>query len=159
MTTQEQFLAKAAAAAHAAGHIFPEYAACEAALESAWGQSRLAQQANNLFGQKQSHPALGDSLQLETREYLHGAWLTVPALWARFASWQEAFAARKALLERLARAYPGYAAALRASNGADFVRLVSRRWSTDPHRADKVLAVWQQHGQALKGTLPAASQA
>ena len=53
-TLQDSFLRQAAAAAHTAGHIFPAYAACEAALESTWGQSRLARQANNLFGQKQS---------------------------------------------------------------------------------------------------------
>ncbi len=50
---QDEFLSKACAAARSAGHIFPEYAACEAALESGWGMSGLAQKANNLFGQKQ----------------------------------------------------------------------------------------------------------
>ena len=34
-TPQDQFLVKAAAAAAASGHIFPEYAACEAALSNA----------------------------------------------------------------------------------------------------------------------------
>ena len=53
-TPQDSFLRQASAAARAAGHIFPDYAACEAALESTWGQSRLAREANNLFGQKQS---------------------------------------------------------------------------------------------------------
>ena len=53
-TPQDTFLRQASAAARAAGHIFPDYAACEAALESTWGQSRLAREANNLFGQKQS---------------------------------------------------------------------------------------------------------
>lgn len=52
---QEEFLQQAASAARRAGHIFPEYAACEAALESAWGHSELAREANNLFGQKQAH--------------------------------------------------------------------------------------------------------
>ncbi|HZU08351.1 MAG TPA: glucosaminidase domain-containing protein, partial [Pseudacidobacterium sp.] len=58
MTMQETFLQKAYQAAAAAGHIFPEYAACEAALESGWGLSHLATEANNLFGQKQAHPPL-----------------------------------------------------------------------------------------------------
>lgn len=145
MTLQETFLTRARAAALAAGHIFPEFAACEAALESAWGQSKLATEANNLFGQKQSHPPVGAGLQLPTKEYAHGAWLTVPALWAKFADWQGCFAARMALLERLANAYPAYAAALAAKDGSEFVTLVSRRWSTDPHRGEKVLQVWQMH--------------
>jgi flagellum-specific peptidoglycan hydrolase FlgJ len=145
MTLQETFLIRARAAAGAAGHVFPEFAACEAALESAWGQSKLAIEANNLFGQKQSHPPLGEGIQLPTKEYAHGAWLTVPALWAKFADWQGCFAARMALLERLSTAYPAYAAALAAKEGAEFVTLVSQRWSTDPNRGAKVLQVWQVH--------------
>ncbi len=75
---QEEFLTKAATAARAAGHLFPEYAACEAALESGWGMSHLAAEANNLFGQKQAHPPLAgtDTVSLPTREYLHGAWVS-----------------------------------------------------------------------------------
>ena len=145
MTLQETFLTRARVAALAAGHVFPEFAACEAALESAWGQSKLATEANNLFGQKQSRPPVGEGVQLPTKEYAHGAWVTVPALWAKFADWRGCFAARMALLERLANAYPAYAAALAAEDGRSFVTLVSRRWSTDPNRGEKVLEVWQMH--------------
>jgi flagellum-specific peptidoglycan hydrolase FlgJ len=153
MTLQERFLTKAEAAARAAGHVFPEYAACEAALESAWGMSRLAMEANNLFGQKQSHPPVGDTFELPTKECLHGAWVWVPAAWVKFADWQASFAARMALLERLARAYPAYAAALAAKDGASFVTLVSKRWSTDPERAAKVLRVHEAHKADFGGIL------
>ena len=55
---QRQFLAKAAAAQ--ARHVFPEMAACEAALESGFGKSGLAREDNNLFGMKQHpHPVYG----------------------------------------------------------------------------------------------------
>jgi flagellum-specific peptidoglycan hydrolase FlgJ len=145
MTMQEDFLTRAGAAARAGGHIYPEFAACEAALESGWGRSKLAIDANNLFGQKQSHPPVGESIQFPTKEYAHGTWLTVPATWVKFADWQACFAARMALLQRLAKAYPAYAAALGAKDGADFVTLVSKRWSTDPDRAEKVLEVWRAH--------------
>ena len=152
MTLQETFLTKACAAARAAGHLYPEYAACEAALESAWGGSKLATEANNLFGQKQSHPPVGEAIQLPTKEYAHGAWLTVPASWVKFADWQGCFAARMALLERLANAYPSYAAALMAKDGRAFVTLVSRRWSTDPKRGEKVLQVWQMHRKIFEAS-------
>ena len=156
MTMQDEFLLKAGAAARTAGHIFPEYAACEAALESAWGVSRLAVEANNLFGQKQSHPPLGESLDLPTKEYLYGAWMWVPASWARFPDWVASFAARMALLERLAKAYPAYAAALAAKDGESFVRLVSKRWSTDPDRGMKVLRIHEVHQEVF---VPAAKDA
>ena len=153
MTMQEEFLDRALEAAHAAGHIFPEYAACEAALESSWGQSRLALQANNLFGQKQSHPPVGESVCLPTKEFLYGSWVTVSATWARFADWNACFSARMALLRKLACAYPTYAAALAAKDGSAFITLVSRKWSTDPSRAAKVLAVWQAHHAVIASAL------
>ncbi len=141
----EDFLSKAAAAARAAGHVYPEYAACEAALESAWGTSALALEANNLFGQKQSHPPRGGSLTLPTREYLHGAWITVQAQWAVFTDWQDAFAHRMTLLRALENGYPHYRAALGAPSGDEFVAQVSKSWSTDPERAAKVLSMHRMH--------------
>lgn len=146
-TLQDDFLRKAAAAARAAGHLFPEYAACEAALESAWGQSGLATRANNLFGQKQSHPPIEgtDTLPLPTREYLHGQWVTVPANWVLFKDWSTCFHARMRLLERASRKYPHYAAALAATTGEQFVNEVSQTWSTDPLRANKVLSIYRAH--------------
>lgn len=119
-----EFLLKAVEAARAAGHLFPEYAACEAALESAWGESKLALQANNLFGQKQSHPARGASLNLPTREFLHGAWVFVQAQWIIFTDWQDAFAHRMALLRALENGCSDYRAALAAGTGEEFVEQV-----------------------------------
>src|SRR5215469_3769812 len=52
MMSPKDFLDKAYRAAVDAGHVFPEFAACEAALESAWGNSKLCILGNNLFGQK-----------------------------------------------------------------------------------------------------------
>ena len=58
-----------------------------------------------------------------------------------------------ALLERLAKAYPAYAAALAAIDGESFVRLVSKRWSTDPDRGLKVLRIHEVHREVF--VLPA----
>ena len=154
LSPQEYFLRRACDAARAAGHLFPEYAACEAALESGWGQSRLATEANNLFGQKQSHPPLAgtETLTLPTREYLHGAWVSVQAAWVQFPDWDSCFRARMQLLQSLAAAYPNYRDALNATTGEAFVTLVSRSWSTDPDRAGKVLAVYDHHRPAFLET-------
>jgi flagellum-specific peptidoglycan hydrolase FlgJ len=143
-TPQDEFLLKSAAAARAAGHLFPDYAACEAALESGWGLSHLATEANNLFGQKQAHPPLPgtETLTLPTREFLHGAWLPTQAAWVKFPDWESCFRERMALLHSLAAAWPNYEAALRATTGEQFVSEVSRTWSTDPARAGKVLAIY-----------------
>jgi len=145
--THDEFLQQACAAARAAGHIFPEFAACEAALESAWGMSGLAIKANNLFGQKQSHPPLEgcSTLSMPTREFLHGSWVNVQASWVEFPDWQACFAARMELLRRLCQCHPGYLAALSATSGNEFVTEVSRNWSTDPQRAGKVLSLYDNH--------------
>ena len=144
---QDDFLRKAAAAARAAGHPFPEYAACEAALESAWGKSGLATRANNLFGQKQSRPPIDgtDTLPLPTKEFLNGQWVTETANWVLFKDWSTCFHARMRLLQGASRKYPHYAAALVATNGEQFVREVSQTWSTDPARASKVLSIYAAH--------------
>jgi flagellum-specific peptidoglycan hydrolase FlgJ len=143
--TETDFLMKAKDAAQAAGHVWPEFAACEAALESAWGSSELAVQANNLFGQKQSHLAVGETLTLPTREFLHDAWVTVQAQWVRFADWNASFAARMRLLHTLSSTYPHYAEALASTTGEAYVTAVSKSWSTDPARAAKVLSIHREH--------------
>ncbi len=157
-TPQDSFLRSACAAARDAGHPFPEYAACEAALESAWGQSRLAREANNLFGQKHSdatsYGALASPLLMPTQEFLRGRWMTVVAEWARFADTTACFRARVALLHRLEHAYPAYARALAATTGESFIEEVSRAWSTDPNRAAKVLAIHRQHSASFLPLLP-----
>lgn len=153
-TPQDAFLRQAAAAARAAGHIFPDYATCEAALESAWGRSRLAREANNLFGQKASRDsqppeAHAAVLEMPTQEFLGGRWVTVTAQWARFADQTACFRARMALLRRLQHAYPAYARALAATSGEVFIQEVSRAWSTDPNRAEKVLAIYRRHSNSF----------
>jgi flagellum-specific peptidoglycan hydrolase FlgJ len=156
-TPQDSFLRHASTAACAAGHIFPDYAACEAALESTWGQSRLAREANNLFGQKQcvdEGNGIG-TLALPTQEFLRGQWVTVTAHWARFADQAACFRARMALLGRLQHSYPAYARALAAATGEVFIEEVSRAWSTDPARAQKVLAIYRQHCASFLPLIPA----
>jgi flagellum-specific peptidoglycan hydrolase FlgJ len=155
---QDTFLRQANAAAHAAGHIFPEYAACEAALESNWGQSRLAREANNLFGQKQSANDIAGmaTIAMPTQEFLQGRWITVVAHWARFADQAACFRARMALLHRLQQNYPAYARSLAAVTGEVFIEEVSRAWSTDPQRAAKVLAIHRQHCASFLSVAPAA---
>ena len=154
-TLQDTFLRQAAAAARASGHIFSDYAAAEAALESNWGQSRLAREANNLFGQKASAEQGSSTLALPTQEFLGGKWVTVTAHWARFADQAACFRARMALLQRLEHSYPAYARALAAPTGEAFIQEVSRAWSTDPHRADKVLAIHRQHSASFLPIAPA----
>jgi len=120
-------------------------AACEAALESSWGNSQLARDGNNLFGTKQHiHPVCG-TLTLPTKEFLDGKWIACSAEWVSYPDWAACFADRMATLERLSNKYPHYKAAIDAADPETFVREVSKSWSTDPARADKVLSIYHDY--------------
>jgi flagellum-specific peptidoglycan hydrolase FlgJ len=146
---QRHFLDAAAAQAVKANHPFPKMAACEAALESTWGHSELAREANNLFGTKQhAHPIYG-TMNLPTREWagstVDGRWVTVTAQWVRYPDLRACFNDRLATLERLSNAYPHYKAALNAQDPRTYITEVSKTWSTDPLRAAKVLDIYQEY--------------
>lgn len=142
---QLEFLTKARDAATAAAHVWPEYAACEAALESGWGLSHLAENGCNLFGMKQhAHPIYG-TVSLPTKEFLGGKWVVVEASWVQYPDWASCFKDRMDTLTRLAPTYPHYQNALNATSGEQYVNEVSLTWSTDPERAQKVIATYNAH--------------
>ncbi len=117
-------------------------AACEAALESSYGRSVLAVLDKNLFGMKQHrHPIYGTHI-LPTKEFQNGEWITINASWVSYPDWPSCFKDRMSTLQRLATALPHYAAALVAKDAEAYVREVSQTWSTDPQRAEKVLAIY-----------------
>ena len=139
---QEDFIRRAWQEAMNAGHIWAEMAACEAALESGYGLSELAREANNLFGMKQHlHPEFGTCV-LPTHEFLDGKWIACAANWVKYPDWKTCFEDRMSTLRRLAPKYPHYQAALDAKSGTGYIYEVSRTWSTDPERANKVLAIF-----------------
>lgn len=148
--TKDAFLISVKKAAMNIGQKWPGYVAAEAALESAFGSSVLARVGMNLFGIK-AHDGtpLDQTLSLPTKEYYGGAWVKVMAHWMKYADWEACLRDRQATLVRLAPHYPHYAAALAADTGEDFVREVSLTWSTDPHRADKVLDIYSFHQEVL----------
>jgi flagellum-specific peptidoglycan hydrolase FlgJ len=142
--TQIEWLNVTAAAAKVADHVWPEYAACEAATESTYGVSVLATQFNNLFGMKQHALPQFQTANLPTREYIKGAWVNVIAPWIRYPNVAACFKDRMATLVRLRSAFPHYDEALAAQTGDEYVTAVSKSWSTDPFRAKTVLAVYQE---------------
>ena len=150
--------------AKASEHIWPEMAACEAALESAWLTSELARDYNNLFGQKQSATPEFHTVKLPTQEYIgpHPAtdedkhdkknWVTIWQSFVWFPTKTAAYNERMSLLERLQGVYPEYKAALLAGTPEAYISSVSKRWSTDPDRATKVLQIYRSHRDILAGS-------
>jgi flagellum-specific peptidoglycan hydrolase FlgJ len=149
---QKQFLDQATAQAMKANHPFPQMAACEAALESSWGHSELAREANNLFGCKQHSHAIYGTMTLPTREFENSSWVQVGSNWVKYPDWRACFADRLATLERLSNAYPHYKAALAAADPRTYITEVSKSWSTDPHRALSVQGVYEEYLAAIQKT-------
>jgi flagellum-specific peptidoglycan hydrolase FlgJ len=148
---QQMALTECFEAARTAGHIWPAYAACEAMEESAWGTSELYSEANNPFGQKAGGAEM-PSIALPTWEVVRGVRRYIIARFVMFGSLEEAFDERMNLLRRLAPQWPHYAAALSSTTGEEYVREVSATWSTDPLRADNVLAIYREHGLQIEAS-------
>lgn len=144
-SVKQQWLKDTAVAAQAGGHTWPEYAASEAGLESAFGASKLAKLGNNLFGEKYHAGSPYGELAIPTKEFLNGQWVTQNAYWVNYPEVKDCFEDRMATLGRLRHMYPHYNEALTAIDGDTFVRAVSKTWSTDPTRADKVLAIHAEY--------------
>lgn len=143
--TAKAWLTTTAASARRAGHVFPEMAACEAALESGYGSSQLAREDFNLFGTKQHvHPVYGTA-SLPTKEFLHGDWVVVNALWVKYPSFDASFTDRMNTLRNMEHAYAHYFAALSANDPSIYIVEVSKSWATDPKRAQKVQAIYDEY--------------
>jgi flagellum-specific peptidoglycan hydrolase FlgJ len=143
-------------AAQTSDHIFPAAAACEACLETGWLTSTLGNEYNNLFGQKVSvdAPNLFLKVRMPTVEDIDGHPINTWANFVWYPTKDKSFTDRMNLLVRLQDTYPEYKAALHASNAETYVRAVSKRWSTDPLRAEKVLEIYHAH-QSLFTEVPA----
>lgn len=142
--SQKSFLDLAEACAVKSRHIWPQMAACEAALESSYGLSLLALQDNNLFGMKQHRHVIYGTHKLPTKEVEGGEWVTTSASFIHYPSWEACFYDRMSTLLRLSSVYSHYAAALDAKTPEEYVINVSLTWSTDPLRAQRVLKIFRE---------------
>ena len=126
-------------------HIPASFVIAEAALESAWGESLLARQAMNFFGVKADPAWHGRTLTMRTREYLHGTWVIVPALWREYASILECLEDHAQFLLTNERYRPAFA----HHDGESFTRAVAAAgYATDPQYAEKIISIIREHGLA-----------
>ncbi|MDD5247533.1 MAG: glycoside hydrolase family 73 protein [Rhodocyclaceae bacterium] len=138
-------IGSAAQASAKATGVPASFTVAEAALESGWGSSQLAQQGKNLFGVKADPAWQGDVLTLNTREFLHGTWVMVPARWRKYADWQSCMDDHADFLHQNSR----YAPCFECTTGAVFAQAVAQAgYATDPDYAAKLISIIDQHGLA-----------
>jgi flagellum-specific peptidoglycan hydrolase FlgJ len=158
---RKDFITRALGAADSAqaggAPIVASIAACQAALESRYGTSKLATDACNLFGMKAGKSWRGDVLPLPTTEMdENGNPYPEPAVWRKYANWQQCFSDYGAIIGGRSW-FADAAEAARRGDALGFLDglLVVRDsdgdveesgWSTDPNYRDKVLSVAQKWG-------------
>ena len=141
----------AVASAKASG-VLASITIAQAALESGWGESGLAKTGNNLFGIKADSRWRGQTLTMNTKEFIKGQWVVVPALWRKYPSWQASMEDHAAFLRR----NPRYKACFLCTTAPAFAKvLADAGYATDPEYANKLIALMDKHQlQALDGGGP-----
>jgi flagellum-specific peptidoglycan hydrolase FlgJ len=113
----------------------------QAILESGWGQSSLATEANNYFGVKATALATPDEYaEFPTREFVSGTDVKVMAKFARYISPADSFTAHARLLSTVSRYKPAMA---RKNDSAAFC------WALGPNTAVECLMC----GKVFEGAL------
>ena len=148
----DQLVAPAQACQRATG-IPASFTLAQAALESAWGASRLSQRAFNLFGIKADRSWKGPTIWMDTAEVINSKRVIVKAPWRAYATWLECLNDRAAFF----RKNPRYAACFLEDTGHGWARAVARAgYATDPEYAERLIAVMDGRNMTRFDTLPKA---
>jgi flagellum-specific peptidoglycan hydrolase FlgJ len=137
--TKQEFISMATKAA-AQGRYPAGITVAQAALESAWGNSQLAQKANNYFGIKAHGDA--ESIAMPTTEVVNGKSVKLVARFAAYPDMATCCADRDRIITQLACYQDARA------NAADpelFARCLARHWATDPKYAEKLLNIYREN--------------
>lgn len=110
----------------------------QAALESSWGHSLLANSGFNLFGVKADPSWTGARLAMNTGEFIGGKRAIVPAEWRVYTSWQECIDDHVKFFKENKR----YSKCFDEKTGEGWARAVAAAgFATDPAYASKLIAV------------------
>lgn len=144
--TPAEFIATISAAAQAsmlATKIPASFIIAQAALESGWGKSQLVTFGRNLFGVKADPAWKGEVLTMQTKEFLKGQWVTVPALWRKYPDWLACLNDHAAFLLTNRRYRPAFA---HCDDAEAFSRAIAAAgYATDPEYANKIVSVIRAH--------------
>lgn len=147
-TPQQQFLNKAIPAATTASSNYGTYTSvmiAQAALESGWGQSSLAQEPNNnLFGIKGSYN--GQSVNMGTTEYGSNGYYNTNSQFRKYPSYTESFNDNGALLRNGISGSNNFYSGTwveNASSGTQATQGLQGKYATDPQYAAKLNQVIQ----------------
>ena len=146
--TPEEFIdsvASAAVQSMQATRIPASFVIAEGALESGWGSSDLYLRGKNIFGVKVYPGWDGDILQLPTKEYIDGQFVTVSAKWCLYPDYLSCIADHAKFLQG-----PRYEHCFAFKTGTDFAIAVQHAgYATDPNYAEKITSIIRQHNLGM----------
>lgn len=141
----DQFIAAISAAAQASAKttkVPASFVVAQAALESAWGTSRLSLEGKNLFGVKADKGWKGPVITMPTREFVGGKWITVLAPWRKYATWLDCINDHADFFIK----NPRYKPCFSCETAEGFAEAVANAgYATDPQYAQKVISVMRAH--------------
>ena len=151
-SSQQQFINQIAPHAQSVANANDLYASvmmAQAILESAWGQSTLAQAPNyNLFGIKGSYN--GQTVYMNTLEFLNGQWVTKNEPFRRYPSFAESFMDNARTLRNVSfqSGVYYYAGAWKSNTTSyrDATAWLTGRYATDPNYATSLNRVIETYG-------------
>lgn len=117
----------------------------QAILESAWGESGLTRNGNNLFGIKGIGTA--GSGMYKTKEFMNGQWVTIDAQFRHYNNWGESIADHSALLLNGTRDKPDrYLGVVGADYKNAAYALRAGGYATDPNYPQLLINLIEQYG-------------
>ena len=149
---QQQFINQIAPYAQSvasANDLYASVMMAQAILESAWEQSALAQAPNyNLFGIKGSYN--GQTVYMNTLEFLNGQWVTKNEPFRRYPSFGESFADNARTLKTVSfqSGVYYYAGAWKSNTTSyrDATAWLTGRYATDPNYASSLNRIIETYG-------------
>lgn len=133
--TPTDFLTAAFAAAKAAGHLFPDWAACEAAATSHFGTTPAAAKANNLFDFRVPAKRGPGTLTVNVGD------ATKAAHRLSFASWEDCFKHRAQMLQVFTMFY----LVKRAKTGEEYIAAMNKLAADPSTYGPKVKSIYTQN--------------
>ncbi|GED71383.1 hypothetical protein BRE01_50850 [Brevibacillus reuszeri] len=148
--TQQEFIAKIAPAAAEdmrRTRVPASLTIAQAILESNWGKSGLAVNANNLFGIKGTGTA--GSVLMPTTEYVNKQPIKTNANFRKYNNWSESIANHSALILNGTRDKPTrYHGVLGVDYKTACYAIKDGGYATDPEYPKKLISLIEQHGLA-----------
>ena len=120
--------------------ILASLTAAQALIESSKGNSKLTQNANNLFGIKGTYN--GQSVKMLTTEFVNHKYIKIYADFRKYSSWAESIADHSAMFNHMVR-YKNLRNEKDYKRAAKNVRLDG--YCTDPNYAQKLISVIERY--------------